>query len=436
MKGLLKKFFSKKTDMLSPLKGKGIAWAQNQLQEAPIPTKPIQITKTLQKAGFEAYLVGGCVRDLLLGLHPKDFDIVTNAHPEQIIPLFRSCRLIGRRFRIAHVRMGRDVFEVSTFRGSTILAKESYSEHGMIMHDNEYGTLTEDVWRRDFTMNALYYDPVSGTLLDYIGGVKDIKEKRVRMIGEVASRYREDPVRMLRALRLSAKLGLRLEGEEQRALKKLVPLLEHVAPARLFLEMEKLFSSGASRKGIDLLRQYGLLSWLFPFVHEYLSNEASYPKEHAVICAALENTDKRIKIGKSVTPAFLLSVFFWFDFQARFDEVFARSHKTPNTLFNEIAEPFLLSSLKRFSVPRRFILMVLDIWHLQRTLEQRRASRCRRLLSHPKFRAAYDFLCLRAKGEPALESLAKWWTEFQELPEKEQEQWLSQLNPRKRRRRR
>ncbi len=390
------------------------------------------IIKRLQKAGFEAYLVGGCVRDLLLGLTPKDFDIATSAHPEQVRKLFSSARLIGRRFRLAHIYFGRDYVEVATFRAPHDESRDGQvNEHGRIIHDNVYGTLEEDVWRRDFSINALFYDPVSGDVIDFVGGMQDLTERHLRLIGEPEQRYREDPVRMMRALRFAAKLDCTLDGATRELIRPLGHLLTSVASARLFDELLKLLHSGHGWKTFQLLEEYGLLPHLLPVTARSLGNDPAgiYRK---LLQSALTNTDARIGEGKSVMPPFLFAVLLWE--QVHHDLVQAQLKGHPELQALHIAATDVLrDQVKVTAIPRRYSNITREIWGLQSRFRHRDLRRANVLLSNPRFRAAYDFLCLRATaGEPVAED-SEWWTHFQ-TADPEERQNLCKPATKKRRR--
>ncbi len=379
------------------------------------------VIRRLQKAGYEAYLVGGCVRDLLLGLVPKDFDIATSARPEEIRRLFNSCRLIGRRFRLAHIYYGRDYLEVATFRAPHDDSDDGgkVNDAGRIIHDNVYGTLDEDVWRRDFTINALFYNPISGELLDFVGGLEDLRHGKIRLIGDPEQRFREDPVRLLRAIRFAAKLGFEIEKDTQQPMNALAILLEGVSSARLFDEIIKLLHSGDGLNTFRLLREYDLLQHLLPLTAESIEEDTSGNFERMVEIS-LGNTDQRLREGKSVMPGFLYAVLLW-------HKVYLAAHNleadgTPEIQALTIAATDALRDQVDFTaVPRRFSNITREIWALQSRFHYRDLRRANALLGNPRFRAAYDFLCLRAEaGEPVQEE-AEWWTAFQAAPHEERE---------------
>lgn len=387
----------------------------------------------LRRAGYDAYLVGGCVRDLLIGKIPKDFDVSTNAHPEQVQEVFRNCRLIGRRFRLAHIHFGREVIEVATFRAPHHQQGESLQhEDGRILRDNVYGTEEEDAWRRDFTVNALYYDISDFSVRDHVGAMPDIESRTLRMIGEPSERYKEDPVRMLRAIRFSAKLDFTIDPETQSPIKDLGAMLKDIPSSRLFDELLKLFHGAAAVKTFYLLRENDLLRYLFPLTDDYLNDNANSSAEE-LINASLANTDARISEGKSVTPAFLFAAMLWGPLLKELDR---KSYKVPQYQAIHIAaDQLLVAQLQYTSIPRRFSVMMREIWQLQSRFEVRWGKRPWRLLEHPRFRAAYDFLVLRANAEEVPMELATWWTDFQECSESEQKKMLKKSDAPKKRRR-
>jgi poly(A) polymerase len=397
----------------------------------------MRVVSRLKGAGYEAYLVGGCVRDLLLGREPKDFDVATNAHPEQVEHLFRNCRLIGRRFRLAHVRFGREIVEVATFRGGQVDSEASdQSDSGRIVRDNVYGTtLEEDALRRDFTVNALFYDSGDGSVVDYTGGLADLRLGSMRLVGNPQLRYREDPVRMLRAVRFAAKLGFRIHPDSEAPLFELGYLLEDIPPARLFEEVLKLFMGGCAVQTFELMRHYQLFRHLFPQTEASLEQSGPHI---GLLTLALTNTDVRIAEDKPVTPAFLFAALLWGPMRLLAEQL--RGADTGEIQAMEAAADMVISrQIRRVAVPKRFTVPMREIWAMQPRFAQRSGKRPLRLLAHPRFRAAYDFLLLRnAAGEP-LQELCDWWTELQTAQGPDQETMISRIKappPRKRRRRR
>jgi poly(A) polymerase len=376
----------------------------------------------LRKAGYRACLVGGGVRDLLLGLEPKDFDIATDAHPEQVRALFRNCRLIGRRFRLAHVHFGPEIIEVATFRAlhdpeNDDAAADSvlFNDSGRIMRDNVYGSIEDDALRRDFTVNALYYDIDDFSVIDYVGGLEDLKAGVIRLIGDPDTRFREDPVRMLRAVRFATKLGLRLHFETEASLRELRSQLRDVPAARLFDEVLKLFLAGHGTQTFEGLRHYGLFEELFPLTDETLSREEhGFP--HTFLVRALENTDRRISESKPVTPAFLIAALLWEPVRERWQQFVDAGE--PELMAMQLASDDVLRlQAERTSLPRRFTTVAREIWAMQLRLPRRAGRRAQRLVEHPRFRAGYDFLLLRGESGEEVAELCDWWTRFQETDE-------------------
>ncbi len=377
-----------------------------------ISPNALRVLYRLKEGGFAAYLVGGAVRDLLLGGNPKDFDIATNATPEQVKALFRNCRLIGRRFRLAHVVFGREVIEVATFRANDDDGSgDRHVVDGRIVRDNVYGTIEDDAVRRDFTANALYYAIDDFSVRDYVGGFDDVNNRVLRLIGDVEQRYREDPVRMLRAVRLAAKLGFRIEDEAWGRIAHLAPLLAEAAPARLFDEMLKLFLGGHAYESFRWLEASGLLGQLLPVTAAAMVGEGEEHIAH-VIRAALEGTDQRILEGKPVTPAFLLAALLWPAARREF-EIERGRNVDAQLAWARAANRVVLAQSRRVALPKRFTVPMMEIWLLQARMAQTSRKRVLRLMSHPRFRAAYDFLCLRAVDEPEIEPLVQWWRDAQ-----------------------
>jgi poly(A) polymerase len=367
----------------------------------------------LKSAGFAAHLVGGGVRDLLLGREPKDFDVATDASPEQVKEIFRNCRLIGRRFRLAHVHFGREIIEVATFRAGqdSQPGDAQQTDEGMLLRDNVYGTIEQDALRRDFSVNALYYNIADFTIIDYAGGVEDLEQGILRLLGDPETRYREDPVRMLRAARFAAKLGFRLEAETEAPIPDLASLLSDVPPARLFEEVLKLFLAGTAVGAFEKLRQLGLFAELFPATEQALEAlDHDFPL--TLVTQGLENTDRRIGEDKPVTPAFLFAILLWEPVRQR-AEVLKAQGEAPYHAVQKAAGEVLSQQLQCVALPRRFSTPMVEIWTLQARFNNTRGKRPKRLMAHPRFRAAYDFLLLRAESGEADRALADWWTAYQ-----------------------
>lgn len=398
-----------------------------------IDDSAIFVLEKLSKAGFEAYLVGGCIRDIYLGQRPKDFDIVTNAQPEEVVEIFDHCRLIGRRFKLVHIYFGREYIEVATFRG---VPEGDHNSHdlktGLIHNDNVYGSIEEDAVRRDFTINALYYNFKQATVHDFTNGLIDLKNKTIRIIGDPIKRYQEDPVRMLRAIRHSAKLNLEIDENTARPIHDLTHLLQHISPARLFEESLKLLIKGAGKKTFELLQDYNLFRYLFPLTQHCLEqNNANFSK---FILCALTNTDKRIAIDKPINPAFLLATFLWQPFKEQL--AIMRKTKEPHQSNFELSVAALTKVAKKqaktLSIPKRLLMMIEQIYLIQERLIKRRSKSIFKIIEHKRFRAAYDFLLLRVEaGETSLAKIVNWWTDFQEVDNKQKKIMCAELQKNK-----
>ena len=393
---------------------------EHNVSRQQISDNALKVVYKLKKEGYEAYLVGGCVRDLLLGREPKDFDVVTNASPEQLARLFSNCRIIGKRFRLAHIIYGRDIIEVATFRKS---GSENPSEaqrstkEGRILQDNLYGTIDDDVWRRDFTVNALYYNIRDFSIVDYVGGMADHQAGLIRLIGDSNERFREDPVRMLRAVRFAVKLGFKLHPDCEQAIHLNAHLLASIPAARLHDEVTKLFLSGYGVQTFEMLRHYGLFEVLFPAVEKNLSLEASnFPK--MMVINALKNADKRVADGQIVAPYFLFAALLYEPMLQRANEKLAKGMLESDAHFSAASE-ILTQQIRRVSLPRHLALTIREVWNQQAKFEFRVGAKASKLLTHPRFRAAYDFLLLRAQAGSASTELAEWWTTYQKVNETE-----------------
>lgn len=391
-----------------------------------------RVCETLQGHGHKAYVVGGAVRDLLIGQEPKDYDIATDATPEQVRQCFRRSRIIGRRFQIVHVMMGAETIEVTTFRG-TLGDDAKTDEHGRVLHDNVFGSQAEDAARRDFTVNALYYDPATEAIVDYHHGVADIKQKTLRMIGEPKKRYREDPVRMLRAVRLAAKLGLIIDPAARTPIREMADLLENVPAARLFDEMLKLLTSGHAVKCLTQLRQEGLHHGLLPLLDVILEQ----PMGEKFVMLALENTDTRVRKGKPISPGFLFATLLWHEVLAQWEKIKQKGESRIPALYAAMDEVLDVQA-EKLAITRRIAGDIKEIWALQPRFESRAGKRPYSLLEQPRFRAAYDFLVLRAEAGEIDMELADWWTRFQKVEGEERAEMLvpDQPGEKKRRRRR
>lgn len=397
----------------------------------------LKVLYRLNSAGYSAYLVGGCVRDLLLDKQPKDFDIATDALPEEIRKLFRNCRLIGKRFRLAHIVFGKEIIEVATFRTGHQEGQEKHghTHEGMIIRDNMYGAIEDDVWRRDFTVNSLYYNIADFSIVDYTGGMADLKANMLRMIGDPVQRFHEDPVRLLRAVRFMGKLGLQISPETEKPLQDLSHLLANVSPARLYQEVLKFFQEGATLNTFKLFQQYRLFAQLFPQTAEALSK---HPEAVKLIEAALHSTDQRLESGKSVSPAFLFAAFLWHPILNQVIHA-QKGGLPPHVAYEKALKSVLRNQTSSLTIPRHLIVTIQEICFLQHRFTCRYGSAPYRLLDHPRFRAGYDLLLLRsAAGEPTSE-LSDWWTEFYYGNPEQREALMkavSHANPKKKRRRR
>ena len=388
----------------------------------------------LQQAGYEAYIVGGAVRDLLIGAEPKDFDVATNATPEEVRALFRRSRIIGRRFRIVHVQIGPETIEVTTFRGSGGAVQ---NEHGRIMKDNTYGTLAEDAGRRDFTCNALYFDPIKREIHDFHNGVSDVKARRLVMIGDPAERYQEDPVRVLRAVRLAGKLGFTVEERTAAPIPKYAGRLKEEPVARLFDEIMKLLFSGHARRCLAQFHTLGIDTAVHPLLDAL--QEAARDNRPNMVAASLKNTDERIRADKSVSVGFVLAALMWDRLNSLWQKRMELGEKAAPALTGAVSD--LRETMEKgWGVPQKFSATMREIWILQPQFDHRRGARPHRLLAQPRFRAAYDFLVLRAKLGYAPQETADWWTSFQHADEAERAAMTAapaqEGEPRKKRRRR
>lgn len=380
----------------------------------------------LHEAGYSAFLVGGCVRDLLLGHHPKDFDIATDALPEEVRKLFRNCRLIGKRFRLAHILFGREIIEVATFRShheNAAHASHAHSHKGMIVRDNVFGPIEHDAWRRDFSVNALYYNIADFSVIDYTGGMPDIQARQLRMIGEPEKRFHEDPVRLLRAVRFAGKLNLTIATETEVHIRVLSHLLQNVSSARLFTEVVKFFEGGSLAHTFKLLNHYKLLHQLFAQTAECLQHDEAMK----LIELALVNTDARLKEGKNVSPAFLFSVFLWHPIkeQAKREEA---SGLPTYVAYERAIFHVLKHQIKQLAIPRRLQVSIRDICFLQHRFTQRNGNRAFRALEHPRFRAGYDLLMMRAASGEPVKDLYEWWTAFQQADTHQREKMVAEIN--------
>ncbi len=412
--------------------------ARHGVTRSAISSSALKVCDTLAQRGFAACVVGGAVRDILLGIKPKDFDVATAARPEQIKPLFRRALLIGRRFRLVHVMLGPETIEVSTFRAADSKAADGkeharvLDEHGRVLRDNVFGTLEEDARRRDFTVNALYYDCGTGELIDFHGGLADLKKRTLRIIGDAETRFREDPVRMLRAVRLGAKLGLSIESSTRAPIKRLAPLLEHVPPPRLFEEMLKLLLSGHASACLRQLRNEGLHKGMLPLLDVILEQ----PLGERFVTLALAQTDERVLSDRPVSPAFLFAALLWHEVLAAWKAREKRGERRIPAL--EFAMDEVLDAQSgKLAITRRLTATMREVWAMQPRFEERSGQRPFRLLELPRFRMAYDFLALRAASGEVPAEIESWWRAFQGADdETRRAMLLPDTGPHKKRRRR
>lgn len=419
-----------------------IAASDHPIRPEHLSTNTHKVLDRLHQAGFDAFVVGGCIRDLLLGQQPKDFDVVTNATPEQIKSLFKNCRLIGRRFRLAHIVFGRDIIEVATYRGphddqpaDKVTTKQSVD--GQLMRDNVFGTIEQDAQRRDFSINALYYSPHDGCIYDFTNSMQAFRNKEITLLGDVETRFREDPVRILRAIRFQAKLGLPIAPATVAGIEQFAHLLENIPPARLWDEILKLLFTGQGLRTFKLLYKYHIFQRLFPVLADYLHDEAS--KEFALTVQTIKNTDERINNDLRVTPAFMYAAFLWYPIEQYQAKIVMETSMAPHDAFHLACNEILHRQQQRIMIPKRFSIVIKEIWQFQHRLTRRKGRRAYQLLEQGRFRAAYDFLLLRAEIEGgALVELAQWWTEFQRVSSAQRKLMIDALpaggEPKKRRR--
>jgi len=389
---------------------------EHNISRKKISDNALKVLYRLHGAGFDAYLVGGGVRDLLLGQAPKDFDIATNATPEQIRQLFKNCRLIGRRFRLAHIMFGRDIIEVATFRGHHQEPSKNVSQQskeGMLLRDNVYGTIDEDAERRDFTVNAMYYSIGDYSIHDYAGGIEDLEDKLIRLLGDPETRYREDPVRMLRAIRFAVKLDFDIEEDTAEPIEELSILLQDIPPARLYEESLKMLQSGHGLETYHLMREYNLFQQLFPTIAEFFTEDYSSQTEQ-MLDLVLDSTDQRIEEGKRINPAFMFAAMLWYPLQEKANQLMEKRKLSFYDAIMEASNYVLDDQVRTIAIPRRHTATIREIWQLQLRMPRRNGKRAFRLMELNKFRAGFDFLEMRGEIEQGdTELLAKWWETFQ-----------------------
>jgi poly(A) polymerase len=430
---------SRPADAARPASPVIIPRTAHSISRADISPQALKVLYRLKDAGFQAFLVGGSVRDLLLGIRPKDFDVATNALPEEMRRLFRNCRLIGRRFRLAHVHYGDEIIEVATFRAAAAPAEVDDEDHrevedarahddsGRILRDNLYGTIDADVWRRDFTANALYYSIADFSVWDYVGGAADVRDRVLRLIGDPEVRYREDPVRLIRAARFAAKLGFELHADTRAPMRELAPLLAGVPPARLFDECTKVFLAGHAAAGFARLREFELLPQLFPALAEELKQEPDGVAAR-MLAQGLASTDQRVTADRTVTPTFLFAILLYGPIARLAAERAGSGIPSPQALA-EATDTVVAAQVRRVAVPKRFTMPLREMLALQPRFDRREGRRALALLQHPRFRAAYDLLLLRAAAGAVAEDVADWWTEIQTLSAEERQQRIAGLAP-------
>lgn len=422
-----------------------IAKSEHQISKNQLNKNVLSILVKLKNAGFEAYIVGGGVRDLLLGYKPKDFDIATDARPEQVRSLFKNCRIIGRRFRLAHIYFGREIIEVATFRATPEPEKNTkhtkntnntnntidknadhVSIEGRIIRDNVYGSLDDDIWRRDFTINALYYDAIEEIIIDYCNGFDDLKNHSIKILGEPEIRYTEDPVRMLRAIRFSAKLDFTIDQTTLKPIKNFeyINQLDHIPSARLFEEYNKLFLSGHSEKSFYLLKEHNLLGKLFPYTATNIIEE-KYPEHLSFIHMVLQSTDNRLGNDLPVNPAFLIAALLWHPLHIEYENISKRKHGR-EYLWRQAAHTLLKNQNQYLAIPKRFTKVIEDIWYLQRLFNKKTSKAIYKAAKHPKFRAGFDFLMLRSEVEPLDKERLQWWQKYEASNEEQRKALLKQ----------
>lgn len=405
-----------KSDVYPELSLDVITRQEHNISRKHISDNALKVLYRLHGAGFEAYLVGGGVRDLLLDQRPKDFDIATNATPEQIRQLFKNCRLIGRRFRLAHIMFGRDIIEVATFRGHHQESSKNISQQskeGMLLRDNVYGTIDEDAERRDFTINAMYYNIGDYAIHDYAGGHGDLEERLVRLIGDPETRYREDPVRMLRAVRFAVKLDFDIEEDTAAPIEEMSQLLQDIPSARLYEESLKMLQSGFGLETYHLMREYNLFQQLFPIIAEDFTQDYS-SKAEQMLDLVLDSTDIRIEEGKRINPAFMFAAMLWYPLLARAEMLMAKRKLSDYDAIMEASNYILDEQVRTIAIPRRHTATIREIWQLQLRMPRRTGKRAFRLMELNKFRAGFDFLEMRGEIEAGeTQQLAQWWQTFQ-----------------------
>lgn len=416
---MLKKLWRKMVPAKSKMHKRVLPFAEHHISADKLNFAAEKVVDRLHHAGYEAYVVGGAVRDLLLGIEPKDFDVATNATPEQVRKVFRRSRIIGRRFQIVHVVVGPETIEVTTFRGGDNALQ---NEHGRIMKDNTYGSMEEDAMRRDFTCNALYFDPIRREIIDFHHGVEDVRNKKLVMIGEPEARYQEDPVRILRAIRLSGKLGFDIEEATAAPIAENAARLKNEPVARLFDEMLKILLSGYARRCLDALKRSDIDVSIHPILDAL--KQSDHHNGQNIITLALKNTDERLRADKSVSVGFVLAAVLWPELYGYWQQHLSQGEK-PVAALNSAIGVMRDNMEQGWGVPQRFSATMREIWALQPQFDFVRGNRPFRLLGQPRFRAAYDFLMLRAQAGEVPQELVDWWTVFQHADEHTKQEMTS-----------
>ncbi|MDB5824796.1 MAG: pcnB [Herminiimonas sp.] len=406
IKKFIRRMLGKKDPARAPDQPAVLGPKEHGIDPQLVSTNAVRVTQTLQEAGFKAFLVGGAVRDLLLGIKPKDFDIATNATPEQVKRLFRRAFIIGRRFQIVHVMFGQDLLEVTTFRGASV-DEAPKDAHGRVLRDNTFGEQHEDAERRDFTINAMYYDPATQTVLDYHDGIADIRSKTLRVIGIPEARYREDPVRLLRVVRFAAKLGFDIAPETRAPIAVMAPLINNVPASRVFDEALKLLLSGHALACLQRLRQEGLHHGLLPLLDVVLEQ----PLGEKFVRLALDSTDLRVREGKPVSPGFLFAALLWHQVVEKWN-AYQASGEPPIPALHLAADDVLTAQTDKLALQRRIASDMRDIWALQPRFDRRTGKSPYKLLENPRLRAGYDFLLLRCASGEIDSEIGEWWTDF------------------------
>ncbi len=378
-----------------------VSFSNHKISREKIDKDVLSIAERLKKKGHTSYIVGGFVRDSILGLMPKDFDIATDATPEEIRRIIPKSRIIGRRFKIVHAKFGKKIIEISTFRSSNQRNMQR-SRHGLVLRDNSYGRIEEDAFRRDFTINSLYLDMETMDILDFVGGYQDLKNRRLKSIGASSKRFREDPVRILRAIRFKTKLGLELDSNLEKDITSLSHLLNEIPSGRNYEETLKMFLTGNSEEILDEMQKYKLTKYLIPITNDYLKSK----KDKRFIKVALRNTDERYKANKTLTPSFLFSVLLWPAFFKRIDAI--KSKKMKLSKINNISNVILKKHSAKCFLPKHIQNSIKEIWELQ-ILLMRIPEKSKIALRRRLFRAGYDFLLLREKSGENVTKVSQWW---------------------------